>query len=401
MALFGGGKKEEIPVKGLGTALNSCFDKKIAGFAGKAAKIAKEIENAKRDFSMACDKFDKLDIELNLEYGFWRNENFIKSQKSSYVQALKLVIAPQKPAGAQNERERYGMELESIQTVIGEVLKTNGKFKPVVMAYPNYLSGFQNSFSRMERLAGDLKAELERTDPELEEYNEVRSHIYEMEASSDLIGALTQEIDAMRGMPKKEEDQSVLKRLEDDREAKSKELRALKGRHESISSGLKELLLPLGKAAKSYDHSSLSKFKLTPVIENPIESLSKGEDAGEFMKRLDELKDGVEKGRISLKNKDDVLSQIARVEGYDVYGKISELKLMEKEEGALAGEIRAYENEMERIGNEKASARAAKESMEETAKKLESLKNSVIEERQNIEQLFLKYYNKQITVAVG
>ena len=177
---FGGKPKPEaIGLSALDQFLNSLFDKKLAGMDSKASRAAKELASAKSRFGEACQKFEEVAAEPQLEYFFIDNVNFIKGQKLAYSKALRRIMADwdTSESSASTIHGKYSAILSNAERFVGEVLKANTNFKKVLQAYPGHLDRFKGSFSLIERLTESLRNELGKAAPALSEYRTISGNL--------------------------------------------------------------------------------------------------------------------------------------------------------------------------------------------------------------------------------
>ncbi len=397
---FGNDRGQEISMDILDKEVGALFDRKIEKFTAKASKISRRMDNARKEFVTACNEFEKVSDEPDLEFKRWLNPNFIKSQKSTYVAALRGVFDTIDKPDGQVSYSRYSAELASFDSAINEMLGINGRNRDVIHSYSRYINHFKYLQAELEGLAANMRAELEKVSAEFGEYNDVM-------AASAKLGATREEIDALKDRLKEfrtgATDDAGWKNGVTEFEAKmtgkKAELEKIDGDMDKISSKIASLVLPLEKAARVYDHSSMKKMKLFDMVENPVRSLASEEGFGEFSRMVEELKEGIEKGRIDLKKPGETLSLISRIKDAKIYADLSRLELLDREAKVLDGEIKFFERE---IGKTKEKAwevenRVKKMTdIEDTIKRLE---DSGKNEKAALEALIAKYYKKNIVVA--
>ena len=401
--LFGGDSEHKVGLGQLDAEVDRLFDRRVARLADRASKISKEIKQAKLEFISACEKFDRIKEEPDLERERWMNPGFIKNQKAVYAVALKTLFSNNPDLPGSTHYARYKAELSSIESLIAEMLKINSRNKAVIYAYPNHLESFKSAQAHLERLAVGLRLELDRVKAEFGEYDEINGHLITISALSEEIGATEERLGELEsGAPKRltGKEGDTMAETEAILASKRKELSAIEVRRNEISSKIVSLVMPLEKAARIYDHSSLKKRKLSDIIAYPIQAFGSEGGFEGFMGLLEELKGSVEARRIEVKKPAETLAQISKIKSTDIYEMISALGLVEKEVRSAEGEIRFFERSLDEIKNEMTMLETRIKTINNVKNGIKSLKGSLAMERTAVEQLVMKYYKKKLVIAV-
>jgi hypothetical protein len=398
---FGDNQSREVGIDLLEEEIGKLFDKKLEKFTARASKISARVEDAKREFVLACNEFEKVSDEPDLEFKRWLNANFIKGQKQAYAAALKEVFSTTDKPSGQVSYSRYSAELAALNSVINEMLSINGRNRDIIHAYSKHLGHFKYLQATLENLAASLRTELERASGEFNEYNDVVAGIAKIRASCDEIDSLKNRLESVDAVkPGSVDAKAEIGGLEARASAKRTELAKLEMDIDEISSRIASLILPLEKAARVYDHSAMKKVKLFEMVENPVHTLASEEGFGEFSRMIEGLKDSIEKNRIELKKPGETLSLISRIRGANIYEELSRLALLNREAKVIEGEIRLFEKDIEGIKSkawESESTIRKISDMNDAIKRLEGEKR---EGKAALEQLITKYYKKKIVVML-
>jgi uncharacterized coiled-coil DUF342 family protein len=405
--LFGGKPKPEaIGLSALDSLLNSSFDKKLAGLDSKASRTAKELSSAKFRFSGACQKFEEVAAEPQLEYFFIDNVNFIKGQKLAYSKALRRIIAEWdvSDSSASTIHGRYSAILSNAERFIGEVLRANTNFKKVLQAYPGHLDLFKGSFSLIERLTESLRNELNRAAPALSEYRTISSNLsrlYSLKEEAEAIdGDMLQINEAAKPNPESAEgldEQSISEAMS----AKQNELSGISRESSLLHQRIMHLTAPLERPSKKFDHTVQKKKGLNVFIEDPIGNLNSESDYSSLISLINEMADKVESGGIETKNTDRIRESIAELANADIYGMVKGYKLLQQKASALHEEIRSLEGRHARFREARNSSQRASESKEAMRRSATEIATKIEGAKVEIERLFLAYYGKRISITIG
>ena len=403
MALFGEKGPTRLGIDKLYESLNALFDERLKAFSQRAARLVSEWEAASKEFLYECDRFDRLNVKLELEYGWMRNVAFIESEKPIYAATLRNIIGSSKRAeNAENSRERYYIELSSMGLLVDQLMAANTKHRQVVTAYGRYLKGFQNALVKMQRIKSQMEIELERTAPELEQYELVRSKILSLTESIEKRKILEQELSVLEssGSHIPAGQQKGMDTDEKSKEQKEVKLRAARERKAALSTEVNNVVASLDKLARLYDHLS-PKFKFGPFIEDPIGTLSDAESYREFMNQLNDLESKAKSGALKVKSIDDAVSRISRIRDYDVFGKVSELAMLAAEERVCADEIREYEKARAEIERVQAESKRKSEGINSAKIELKTITENMAAEKAETERLFKEHYGKTLEIVTG
>lgn len=406
--LFGFGgrpKTEAVGLDMLDSLLSSLFDSKLKALEARGSRTVKELSSARGRFGEACQKFEGVADEPQLEYFFIDNVNFIKGQKLAYTKALRRIMAEWEipDSGASTIYERYSAIASGAGRFIGEVLGANTNFKKVLQAYPGRLDLFKGSFSLIERLTESLRNELGRAAPALAEYRNINNQLSRLHSLKDEADAMRREMLQMgeaahHGTESAEssEEQGILVGISGKRGELSEVNRESSLLHQRIA----RLTGALERPSKKFDHVVQRKRGLNQFIRDPIGSLNSGSDYGDFRALIDEMAKQVESGGIEAKNTVRIREAVAELIDADIYGMVEGYKRLGQRASSLQGEIKSLEDRLARLGDERKSSQRASESKEsvgrraaETAARMDGVKGE-------IERLFLEYYGRRISITV-
>ena len=394
----GGGVAEEIEESRLDEELDRQFDKKLEKFAVRTSKMQGEIARAKGEFILACEEFERLSVEPDIEYVRLGNPNYIKEQKRAYAITVKRTLGRSPAAAGPTIYSGASAALADLDSAIAEIGRTNETFKPIVRAYPRHLGRFKSASMSLDSLASDLRLELQHVERELGEYNDTKERIYKLHATADEAKATEEEL-ALLQVPHQQKDRhGEIKEVEGMLSLKRGQIEETGRSISKISSDIDSALVPLEKAARIYDHFSGRKRKLADVLSEPLETLETKEGLAELHVMLDELAESVRAGRLELKNPEATLANIARAKNGNLSEKALKLRQLHGERHALDGEVQHLRRRLEELDTEIMSSEAKARKMEELSRRTEGLSATLKKEREEVEGLFLKYYKRRVTI---
>ncbi len=391
---------EDVSISELKAKVNSLFDKKVEKFSMRAASISSEISSTKKDYVSACDEFDALSVEPNAEYAGLRNPSHTKSQKGAYVTALKRLLSRNGGHGGPNSYSKYSSELSELEALISEIMNLNTHFKVMIASYPNYLGNFKQASARLESLVKSLRDELENAAADAREYDSVMERIYGFDAITDELEAEKTRLSALRPGGGGDEMAKNPSEISIKIAEKKKELSSIEKSENAASSEIASLLLPLGKAARAYDHAFPSKAKLSEIIEFPTRSLASPGKLDEFNSMLEDFGRKISEKKIDVRNPGETISHIERIKGSDIHGLISKLELLSSERHAIGEEIISLDRIAAETREELLKKESHEQALAETTKRINELEEELQKEKGVIEQLLLKHYKRKITIAL-
>ncbi len=398
---FGNDREEHVSVSGLEMELGGLFERKLERFATKAAKISQMIAEARRDFISACDEFDRVDDKPDSDFKSWLNPGFIRSQKGAYAAALKRVFSSHETFSGNLSYLRYSAELAGLNSAIDEMLRINGRNRDLIIAYSKHLGRFKALQSTLESCASALGAELGKVSEEYGEYKDAMEKLAKLREVCDEIAALKVELgmfDGGAGGGSGGSDGTAS--MEAQAAKKRGELETLRDESSAITARVSSLVMPLGKAARTYDHFAMRKAKLAEMVENPMESLSSQERFMEFGKMLSELKESVETGRTQLKKPQETVSLISKIRDAKLYEELERKALVDKEMATVEDEILFLENEMRRIKSVAEDSEARTRKAVSLQNRIASLEASRETEKRSLEEHITKFYKKRFIVVL-
>ena len=404
---FGGKPKPEaVELSALDQFLNSLFDKKLAGLDSKSSRTVKEFASAKSRFGEACQKFEEVAAEPQLEYFFIDNVNFIKGQKLAYSKALRRIIADwdTSESSASTIHGKYSAILSNAERFVGEVLKANTNFKKVLQAYPGHLDMFKGSFSLIERLTESLRNELGRAAPALSEYRTISgnlSRLHSLKEEAEAIGRdMLQINEAAKQNPESPESFDG-QRISEAISAKQSTLSEISRESSVLHQRIMHLTAPLERPSKKYDHIEQKKKGLNLFIKDPIGSLNSESDYGILMSLINEMADKFESGGIETKDADKVRESVAELANADIYGMVGEYRLLQQKALAIHNEIKSLESSHARFREAMSNSKRASESKESMRRRAAEIGAKLETAKAEVECMFLAYYGKRISIVIG
>ena len=207
-----------------------------------------------------------------------------------------------------------------------------------------------------------LKGVMESGSSELNVYKAALSSVEELKLLVEeqaMLSAETQQLSSRDASARKEIGIEERRRITDAIASRKAEIDALRSRVLGARIGITNLLNSIGKAARRYDYSSLSKTKILDYIEDS-ERLLIGNTEGyaDFYSQVTAMQGDIESGRIQLKDRDEALGHIRQVTSGKVAELMSSLEsasaALDQERGALRS-IEMEEKEMNVIDGSAAS----------------------------------------------
>ncbi|MGA3021173.1 MAG: hypothetical protein ABSD68_04460 [Candidatus Micrarchaeales archaeon] len=399
---FGGrGRLENVKLQELGSFLDPLFEKKLGQFVPQTDSTLGELEKAKRQFIIACDEFEKSNPEPYTEDLYTVNINFIKAQKNLYAQALRKLAGNlvMKSDGEMNAYESYLLIASNLESVMNEMLKANATFRQVVHCYSNNLGNFKKTFSNIERLTAAIRNALDKESEEFSRYKEVKELALRLNRNIRELESLKNNVEALKSMETKSgmADTDLLD-ISNNLETKKSELLGVINEISRMRGRMESLIAPLERAAKKFDHFSLSKRKLHPFIENPMSSMENEASRNEFKTLVNALKEAVDAGSIEVNNKVEIGRSVSNVLGADFYSISSSLNSLEQKRREVEGEIGTLERNLNALKEKKTSRERQKREMEMIEGKIKEMENERNSTKSKIEKLFSEYYGKSISL---
>ncbi len=403
--LFGGkAKAENVEPGELRALLDSSFDAKLGQFWKRVENETEELRRARQQFIDACDRFERIDPEPYTEDLYSVNVNFIRGQKNLYAEALKRLAKDLVPESvrAANAYEECEAVASHVERVSAELLKTNATFRLVVHCYPNHLGDFKRSFSSVERLTRQLRAELERKSREFAEYRAVREGISRFESYGMELEQMMQMINELRrGLAPGGGDASDIgqRDLAEKLSAKRAELARATSESSDLRNRIDLLAAPLERPARKFDHLSARKRQLHAFIEDPMGTLSGEAEYAEFKTLVQQLVEAVNSGAIDIKNREDTLRAASTLLSSDIRSLIASFRSVRQRRSDLEGEVRSLERTLNSLKEGKTASESAAHRVETLEKRIAETAKAREAERAAVEKLFLDDYRRVVSIT--
>jgi hypothetical protein len=397
--IFGGKDKvREVHFSELADMLNSDFESRMAGFSERCRQAVSKIDRSQRMFLEACSGFERINVKPDIDREYYYSKvdpSLIESQKANYIKALRGIVGSGSPALARNTYESNTAVLGAAKAQRDKVLKTNGTFRGVFMAYAKHLERFKEASLELDRAISKLEYELEREKDSYEEYKRMIDSAFRL---SDLVRMLEEAKMEERGIDKHERDDTAETAAKEEARKIRDELSHLSESIEGPTTEILALFLPLERPARKYDHVTGKKNKLSDAIERPIDTVSGVESYQRLREDLLSMDEAIRKGEIELKNKDDVLGNIAKICDPGLVEKVLKTKKMENERTRMEQRLLSAEAELD-----KETAKSMENAVEiERKKGLQQEIRSVSEEiatiSSAIENAYGKSYKRRIKI---
>ncbi len=394
------GGSEDVAVERLPPLLQESFDRKVRDLESKAARLVKGIESSRRSFLYACEEFERLAIEPDIEYRYVTSTTYVKDLKNSYITALKRIVnAGEIKIDGETTYQRYSTGLASAQETINEILRTNKTFKLVLDAYANHLDKFKRSFSNMEAYAAELKSEMQLKSTELNQYESLLAQIERLLALMDELVIVKKEAEELANAPKQEVARSPEERdiLYKSINRKRTELESVKGSIQKINSEMSVLLGSIDKAARKHDHISLSKVKLAQYIHDQRLIFLEYSD---FIAQARELSKEIAGENVSLKNRDEVSRSLDSIVNGRIKEMVDRIQELDAARVAMEAEVRDLERVERELSNADLNAQHRTAAIARLRERTEKMLQEEQDTKATIERLFIEYYRKRIQITV-
>ena len=403
---FGRGddKTEDVKVEALYGLLNSSFDKKLKNTAANAGRCIQELNSARNSYERACKNFAAVTADPHVENPYIDFTSTLKDQKHSYTITLTRILGDWSlaiPEGP-NIHDRYSKVLSGTEHFIEETLKANNKFKYVLYTYGNHFGDFKKSFAIIERQRDLLKSELAGVQDELSEYNILKGKLdtlkllgKELNTAKDMANSLNESLNSATSNSKEVEEG----RLKTALASQEKDLQELNRKISEINVRVSQLILPLERASKKFDHLSVRKTTLSEFITDPTSRINSESDYQEFRQLLAELKKSINEGKVEAKNNSRINESISGLLDSNLYVEIGELRALEGRRAELDRSIRMLRTDLSYIQQSKSSHEKVISEIHSLETGEKEMMQRIKDIKESIEKLFLEYYKKRIRIT--
>lgn len=395
-----GNASENVQLKELAGTLNRLFNEKLRLLEAKGANLIKELKYNETEFVNACDDFEALSAEPDLDYIYTTNTGFIKSQKSSYAKNLKHIMSSTPIIDNPIIYSKYSAVLYDTELKINSVLKNNSLFKMVVLAYANHLSNFKRVFSSMERLRNTIRREIENYNEEYSEYKTTMDNVQSLLAMEEELHLIKENEQTLKSKPSTHGLRSEEAELKEKITKKTLEIEEIDGKIAGISSRIEMLLSPLNRAARKYDHLSLEKTKLMDLMNDPVGKIATEQDYNKFADLVNGMKKEINLGRIDVKNTKEAEQQIAKIFNENLYALIQDKRSLSSRRSSIHEELRSFQAIMQDIEENERREKSYADTISDIAKRIGELQKSQSSLKNTTEALFLRCYKKRINIIL-
>ena len=392
-------------MKDIGNVINAIFEKSLGDLESKAQSEVEGIHAAFREFSHACDVFYDIDAEPYVQDIWMPNINALKSQKGNYAKALKHVVEKidLNPESSENVYEKYSSILSKIDGTTNELLAINSSFKIVMYCFSRHLSMIKHVFSIIEKHRELLRSEITKRSPSAAQHAKMMEHLVAItnliEESKNFKEGAVSLGESLNNNKKGSiaEEESRLRENISINESKlleiDKELSRLSGR-------ISMLTISLERPSRKHDHLSVKKRSLFAMITNPEGNIKSRNDYEEFIDMIQELRGNINSDAIDVKNKAGVLNTISELLNSDLYSMIETTRSLKDQKIDMKREISVMEGALTEVNKGKDSTVQAKKEIKRLEEKSAEAEKSIIPAKEALENLFLEYYKRKITIIL-
>lgn len=392
---------EKISSLGLEQLLNASFDAKLKRLDSRGSSIAGEMKAALERFSEECRRFEEIDEEPYTEDLYIANVNFIKGQKRSYAKALARITdsIDLNVESAENIYVRYELTLSRLNAGIGSMLHTNASFKLVVYSYSSHMKGFKRAIAHIEQLRDSLAEELRRNERDHSEHKTIKEEILSLKSWHSSLENEKRRMASLAGQKMHSEADSGEAGALAGIKAKSEELAAIAVESSRLYTRISALTLPLEKHSRKADHLSPRKQKLNPLLLDPIGEIVDEAAYKEFLLLVKELGEEVSSGRIEVRNRAEVLTEVKALLDSGLYPIIASFRECSRRRSEAEHEIRRLEGRLSSISSAKKELERAAEELAASEARAKEIEANIEAAKSRIESLFKQYYRKKIAIV--
>ncbi len=394
--------EEQIGPENLLTELNASFNSKLADFSLRSKRVVESISAISSKFIEECDRFEEFSgkPENDNEYMSSRiDSHVLESQKRSYTRALKSIMSPKHDIRAENEYEFYARFLEDIKARKERVLKTNNMFRAVFVSYPRHLNRFKDVFSGIDKSISRLEYEMGRVDPEYERYKALAGMISKFGDELRELEYISSDIKEIgKGQVDRETQTAPNKAVDSRMEETRKEISDIDNNILKETQEINAAFLHLERPARKYDYVVGKRGKLLDSILDPVGGISDASRYRALERELISLREAIDKGEVQIKNAEETMTHISYILGSDMLGRINRIRELRSESAKLTGELAGMSRVVKEQREKEDTRRRKRESLSELNSDLDKCRSRISGLKESIEEGFLKYYGRKITI---
>ena len=396
------GKKpeaERVRIDMLKDFINAAFDAKLESFAHSAEAARRSVLKSEEAFVVACERFGSLDAEPDFEGMLPVNVTYLKSRKAAYSDALKQHVLSSRRAHERHTKYHSYLEaLTQAEEAIASINSTNNIFKQVFLAYAANLNELKRAFADLERSAKQLGAHISNVKGHADDYAQIMVKIdtvISLLAELGAIDALEAELSA-GGHGKPTSSHSEADRLLD---TKMAELAEAKKRVVAEASALKNLMMPLGRIARKYDHGlGAHTRRLSDMVVRPETELVEDKDYNEFMERLRDLLKSIGNGSIDINADEAVVNTINGILSEDIRAYVTAYKSAASDRAEIERQVSELRREADKAEAERMSAEKRAQELESVKNRRDAVNSEIRSHCSSIEAMVLKSYRRSIKI---
>lgn len=393
-------KVEPIGIDSLKGFINAAFDAKLESFARNAEASSVRIRQGEDAFISACERFKALDAEPDFEGMLPANAAYIKSRKEAYADALKQhVLSSRRDHQRHTRYHSYLDVLAEAEEAIASINSTNSIFKQVFLAYAQHLGELKKAFTELERRAKQLKSDIESVREHADEYTQITVKVdatLGLLAELEAIGALDTELSDATKPASAEWSAGAQEILE----GKMAALEAIKQRVAAEESALKNIMMPIGRIARKYDHGVPHSRHLSEMVAHPEAELASDSDYAEFMNKLNDLLKNISNGSITADSGSKIMDDINNIMAKDLRAYVQAYRTALAEKNDLEKQISELKKEVNRAESERFGREKRAMEMQDLEERKRKVQEEIRVHCSGLEAMVLKFYRKSISIKV-
>ena len=377
------------------------FQTKVKGILEKGEHTDLIIKESLEEFKELVNKFLEIDSDPDMEYLINYSPSFVKSQKDSYCKHLIDVLNVNLDFDDNNRYRLLLFKRDFYKDLLEKILKSNARFKPVIMGYSKFMDSFKKYYGDLEGRINDLSNILGSKSNEYDRFEDINNYadslsnlFYKRKTLFDEISEIKSQINNNKTIVSEDVKSNLDKKFNINKD----KLDEIEKNILEIKNSITYKIEPLKRVARKHDHIENGKSQISDFLNDPFDKIKDETAYNEFKKKLYELKSNIETGKIDVKNRDLIIDQINDLIDFDLYQKINELERFNIERNEINELILDTKSDLNKTDN-------IKEDIESLNKKIDEKNKSIHEINANIEQikgkisyLFLNYYKINLDI---
>ncbi|MGC8587056.1 MAG: hypothetical protein ACP5K9_02075 [Candidatus Micrarchaeia archaeon] len=404
--LFGNPKTEEIPASQLERYLIGLFDAVTAKNVEDCKRRLENVEIAISDFKLACLALADVDSDPDDEFISQESFGTLKYQKSVYaktlVSSIDAALRGIQSASGTTEYERLLADKKILEEFIAHLLKLNTSFRNVFLGYGEHFGMIKKTFKRVESSIEALRLELDKKSADFSKHRILMGNVQKLALLRESLNELKKEHLVLlekanysgRAKPESQDANLNLKT-----ELLSKEISENELAEKSILAKINEILLPLERAARKYDHESGSKSKLAEAMQNAFASLEEDNAYENFMGMLKDMQSRIESIETDTHELELTKRKLKAALDANLKDYATEVLKLRSTRAQLSNELKTYRAILEELDSDAARGAESRKMIAANEEKSSKINSEIGSLERKIEMMVSEYYKKRIIIT--